>query len=35
MTPIVEKILTKDIEIRYQTGKLLADDLLACLNKEA
>ncbi|MEN6374727.1 MAG: CHASE2 domain-containing protein [Smithella sp.] len=35
MIPIVEKLLAKDAEDRYQTGKLLADDLLACLNKEA
>jgi eukaryotic-like serine/threonine-protein kinase len=35
MVPIVEKLLTKEVEARYQTGKLLADDLLACLNKEA
>lgn len=35
MVPIVEKILAKNIENRYQTGKLLADDLLACLYKEA
>jgi serine/threonine-protein kinase len=32
MAPIVEKLLSKDVEARYQTGKLLADDLLACLN---
>ncbi len=31
MVPIVEKLLSKDVEVRYQTGKLLADDLLACL----
>lgn len=35
MVPIVEKLLAKDVEARYQTGKLLADDLLACLDKEA
>ena len=35
LVPIVEKLLAKDVEVRYQTGKLLADDLLACLNKEA
>lgn len=32
MAPIVKKLLSKDVEARYQTGKLLADDLLACLN---
>jgi eukaryotic-like serine/threonine-protein kinase len=32
MVPIVEKLLSKDVETRYQTGKSLADDLLACLN---
>ena len=32
VAPIVEKLLSKDVEARYQTGKLLADDLLACLN---
>lgn len=35
MVPIIEKLLSKDVEARYQTGKLLADDLLACLDKEA
>ncbi|MEN6331752.1 MAG: CHASE2 domain-containing protein [Smithella sp.] len=35
MAPIVEKLLAKNVEDRYQTGKLLADDLLACSNKEA
>lgn len=35
MFPIVEKLLAKNVEERYQTGKSLADDLLACLNKEA
>ena len=35
LVPIVEKLLAKDVEARYQTGKLLADDLLACLIKEA
>ena len=34
LVPIVEKILAKDVGARYQTGKLLVDDLLACLNKE-
>jgi serine/threonine-protein kinase len=33
MVPIVEKLLAKDVENRYQTGKLLADVLLACLYK--
>jgi hypothetical protein len=33
--PILEKLLTKDVEARYQTGKELVDDLLVCLNKEA
>ena len=32
LVPIVEKLLAKEVEARYQTGKLLADDLLACLN---
>ena len=31
MAGIVEKLLAKDVEARYQTGKALADDLLACL----
>jgi serine/threonine-protein kinase len=31
---IVERLLFKDVEARYQTGKALADDLLVCLNKE-
>ena len=35
MIPIVEKLMAKNVEERYQTGKSLADDLLACLNKEA
>lgn len=34
MVPIVEKLLAKEVASRYQTGKLLADDLLACLYKE-
>ncbi len=33
LVPIVEKLLAKEVEDRYQTGKLLADDLLACLIK--
>ncbi|MGV8057673.1 MAG: CHASE2 domain-containing protein [Smithellaceae bacterium] len=33
LVPIVEKLLTKDVDTRYQTGKLLADDLFACLNQ--
>jgi len=32
LVPIVERLLAKEVEARYQTGKLLADDLLACLN---
>lgn len=35
MFPIVGKLLAKNVEERYQTGKSLADDLLACSNKEA
>jgi serine/threonine-protein kinase len=35
LVPILEKLLTKDVEARYQTGKELVDDLLVCLNKEA
>lgn len=31
LIPIVEKLLSKDVEARYQKGKELADDLLACL----
>jgi eukaryotic-like serine/threonine-protein kinase len=31
LVPIVEKLLAKEVEARYQTGKSLADDLLACL----
>ena len=31
MAGIVEKLLARDVEARYQTGKALADDLLACL----
>jgi eukaryotic-like serine/threonine-protein kinase len=31
LEPIVERLLAKEAEARYQTGKLLADDLLACL----
>jgi eukaryotic-like serine/threonine-protein kinase len=34
LVPIVERLLAKDVEARYQNGKALADDLLACLNKE-
>lgn len=30
--PVLEKLLAKDTDARYQTGKELADDLLACLN---
>jgi serine/threonine-protein kinase len=29
LVPIVEKLLAKDVAARYQTGKELADDLLA------
>jgi eukaryotic-like serine/threonine-protein kinase len=32
MLPIIEKLLVKDVEARYQTGKSLADDLVACLH---
>lgn len=35
IAPIIEKILAKDVEARYQTGKLFVDDLLACLKEEA
>jgi serine/threonine-protein kinase len=35
LVPILEKLLAKDMEARYQTGKELVDDLLVCLNKEA
>jgi Serine/threonine protein kinase len=35
LVPILEKLLTKDVEARYQPGKELVDDLLVCLNKEA
>ncbi|OPY88644.1 MAG: Serine/threonine-protein kinase PrkC [Smithella sp. PtaU1.Bin162] len=31
LVPIVEKLLSKDVEARYQNGKSLADDLLASL----
>jgi serine/threonine-protein kinase len=31
LVPIVEKLLEKIVENRYQSGKDLADDLLACL----
>jgi len=31
LVPIVEKLLSKDVEARYQNGKALADDLLASL----
>jgi len=34
MMSILEKLLAKDVEARYQSGKLLADDLLACATKE-
>ncbi|HSV56926.1 MAG TPA: serine/threonine-protein kinase, partial [Magnetospirillaceae bacterium] len=32
LAAILEKLLAKDVEARYQTGKELADDLHACLN---
>jgi len=35
MIAILEKLLSKDVEVRYQSGKALADDLTACLTKEA
>lgn len=35
LAPILEKLLAKDAEVRYHTGKELADDLLLCSNKEA
>jgi eukaryotic-like serine/threonine-protein kinase len=31
---IVERLLAKDMEARYQSGKELVNDLLSCLNKE-
>jgi eukaryotic-like serine/threonine-protein kinase len=34
LLPILEKLLNKDVEARYQTGKELMDDLLRCLKKE-
>jgi serine/threonine-protein kinase len=33
LVPIVEKLLAKEVTARYQTGKELADDLLASLNQ--
>ncbi len=32
LAPILEKLLSKDVEVRYQTGRELADDLAKCLN---
>jgi len=35
LVPIVERLLAKDMEARYQSGKELVNDLLVCLNKES
>ena len=35
LAPIIEKLLAKDVEARYQTGKALTDDLADWLQKEA
>lgn len=35
LAPIVERLLSKKADDRYPNGKSLADDLLACLHKEA
>jgi serine/threonine-protein kinase len=32
LAPILEKLLSKDVEVRYQNGRELADDLAKCLN---
>ncbi|PKN20431.1 MAG: serine/threonine protein kinase [Deltaproteobacteria bacterium HGW-Deltaproteobacteria-6] len=32
LAPILEKLLSKDVEARYQNGRELADDLAKCLN---
>jgi serine/threonine-protein kinase len=34
LLPILDRLLTKEVDARYQTGKELVDDLLVCLNKE-